>query len=44
LMRATVAMHGRRNVRFRSQLGLVKPGAPLGFSFQEHPGHKIFVE
>jgi hypothetical protein len=34
LMLATVATPDGRNVRFRSQIRLVKLGALLGFSFQ----------
>jgi hypothetical protein len=43
LIRATVAMHGGRNVRFRSQLELVKPGAFLDSHFKNIPAAKILL-
>lgn len=44
LMLPTLATQDGANVRFRSQIRLVKSGALLGFSFQELSGLVIFGE
>jgi hypothetical protein len=43
-MLSTVATPDGRNVRFRSQIRLVKLGAFLGFSFQEFSSLKDFLK